>query len=304
MTKMPSRGVPPTLPLLAHKYPPHSLRSFPFLLPPPSPIINSFPVMLSAFPAFPSYDGMFGTPFSAFEGGFPPWDCQEPFFPFHENEPSFLSNKIADSDKPVMSKSGSENSYLNSGYPKSELDPNLDISSPEPPFSISTKQGQFFSPINTPPPPEPVMSNSGSENPNQNPVFSNSGSEEPDHSSPGSDETNQTGLVLDERKRRRMISNRESARRSRMRKKKHLENLRNQVNRLRIGNRELENRLRSITHHGQLVRRENDRFISESAMLRQRLWAIQQLLLVRELQPFSASAWPCNNPITSFNEQS
>lgn len=251
--------------------------------------------MLSAFPAFPSVDGMFGTPFSAFEGGFPfpPWECQEPFFPFHEHEPSFLSNKIA--DKPVMSNSGSENSHLNHGFPKSEPNPNLDISSPEPLFSFS-KQDPFFPPNNTPP--EPVMSNSGSENPNPNPFFSNSGSD-----SPGSDETNQTGLIPDERKRRRMISNRESARRSRMRKKKHLENLRNHVNRLRIGNRELENRLRVVTHHGQLVRRENDRFLSESAMLRQRLWAIQQVLLVRELQPFSAPAWPCNNTITSFNER-
>jgi len=254
--------------------------------------------MLSAFPAFPSTDGLFGTPFSAFEGGFTPWDCQEPFFPFHQQEAVIFPNKIP--HETVMSNSGSENSNLNPVFTNCEQDRNLDSSSLEPLFSFP-KLDPALSPVNTPP--EPVMSNSGSENSNPNPFISNSGSDEPDrnmdNSSPGSDETDQ---VLDERKRRRMISNRESARRSRMRKKKHLENLRNQVNRLRIGNRELENRLRLVTHHGQLVRRENDRFVSESAMLRQRLWAIHQVLLVRELQPFSASAWPCNS-ITSINEQ-
>lgn len=90
-----------------------------------------------------------------------------------------------------------------------------------------------------------------------------------------------------------------------MRKQKHLENLRNQVNRLKIGNRELMNRLRVVTHHFELARSDNDRLRSESIILRRRLWDIRQVLLVRQLQqqlPPVPSPWPCNN-FTSMNEE-
>lgn len=234
--------------------------------------------MLSTFPAmFSSSDGVFGTPFPAFEGGFTPWDCQEPPFVF----PHY------DEHEPVLC-----------------------------PVEFET--------------------NSGSDNTNPLPVDSNSGSDQPNRkrkkksmsmsgSGSGSDDTNTNPLILseqeqaqappharedcssvvDERKRRRMISNRESARRSRMRKQKHLENLRNQVNRLRVGNRELTNRVRLVTHHYQLVRNENEQLRSESVILRQRLWDIRQVLLVRQLhqqQQLTASAWPRNN-FTSINEE-
>ncbi|KDP32105.1 hypothetical protein JCGZ_12566 [Jatropha curcas] len=125
---------------------------------------------------------------------------------------------------------------------------------------------------------------------------SSSGSDEP--SEPNRSDQTSTVSVIDERKRRRMISNRESARRSRMRKQKHLENLRNQVNRLRIENRELTNRLRFVLYHCQSVRRDNDRLRSEHSMLRQKLSNIRQILMFRQLQQFT-SAWPCNNLITT-----
>lgn len=139
--------------------------------------------------------------------------------------------------------------------------------------------------------PKPVGSSSGSDEPNQsdqNPTNPNSCSDEP----------NQPLLVTDERKRRRMISNRESARRSRMRKQKHLENLRNQVNRLRIENRELMNRLRFVLYHFHCVRTDNDRLRSEYSMLRKKLSSIRQILMLRQLQQFT-SAWACNNIITT-----
>ncbi|OAY35632.1 basic leucine zipper 4 [Manihot esculenta] len=120
---------------------------------------------------------------------------------------------------------------------------------------------------------------------NPNPVNNNFNSDDPNPS---------IISVVDERKRRRMISNRESARRSRIRKQKHLENLRNQVNQLRVENRALMNRLHSVLYHYQSVQRENDQLRSEYSVLRQNLSNIRQILMLRQLQQFT-SAWPCNN---------
>ncbi|XP_077233478.1 basic leucine zipper 4-like [Tasmannia lanceolata] len=111
------------------------------------------------------------------------------------------------------------------------------------------------------------------------PVSSNSGSDESNRVL-----TNRVQVEPDERKKRRMISNRESARRSRLRKQKHLEDLRNQVNRLRTENREITNRFGSISQHLHLVRRENDRLLSESAVLRQRLSFFRRILVLRQVQ--------------------
>ncbi|KAF8410255.1 hypothetical protein HHK36_002780 [Tetracentron sinense] len=95
----------------------------------------------------------------------------------------------------------------------------------------------------------------------QNPFSLNSGSDEPNSEVSG----------LDQQKKRRMKSNRESAKRSRMRKKRHLEELRNEENRLRTENREMENRLCFISHHCQLIRRDNIELLSETILLQQRL---------------------------------
>ncbi|XP_050365435.1 bZIP transcription factor RISBZ2-like [Argentina anserina] len=142
---------------------------------------------------------------------------------------------------------------------------------------------------------KPVISSSGSDDDPKGPDRSDS-----DHAkSCPSTVTKRTMsvLVVDERKRRRMESNRESARRSRMRKQKHLENLRNQVNKLRTENRELSNRLRYVMYHFQRVRTDNERLRAEHTMLRQKLSDIRQILVFRQLQNMS-SAWPCNTVIT------
>ncbi|KAF7828596.1 thioredoxin-like protein AAED1, chloroplastic [Senna tora] len=169
--------------------------------------------MLSTLP--PS-DPLLGNPFSAFDGGFPPWEM-----------PDFSS---------------------------------------------------LFKPLPTKQPVVDVVTNSSS------------GSDEPDlqtHSAkrktPGS-EPNPADCVMEERKRRRMVSNRESARRSRMRKQRHLENLRNQVNKFRMENRELNNRLQFLLHHSNRVRTENEWLQSERTMLRQRLSTITQFLVLQQLQ--------------------
>ncbi|KAL7231629.1 hypothetical protein ACSBR2_009795 [Camellia fascicularis] len=214
---------------------------------------------LSGFPAIPSSDGLSAIQFPTFEGGFTPSDFPEPFFAFQQHEPAFFPRKP---QEPVMSNSGSDHSNPKSVISSSGSD------DPSHPNQNKTNSSSCPDDQNQPP------GSDDPNHPNQNKTNSSSCPDDP----------NQPASVIDERKRRRMISNRESARRSRMRKQKHLENLRNQVNRLSVGNREMMNRLRLVTHHSQLVRRENERLRLESAMLREKLWAVHQVLLVRELR--------------------
>ncbi|KDP41589.1 hypothetical protein JCGZ_15996 [Jatropha curcas] len=87
----------------------------------------------------------------------------------------------------------------------------------------------------------------------------------------GSEESNRVVYSVDERKRRRMISNRESARRSRWRKKRHVENLTVQVNRLGIQNQELKKRLGSVLDHCHVLWRENNQLTTEYLALQARL---------------------------------
>ncbi|XP_057448013.1 basic leucine zipper 43-like [Lotus japonicus] len=74
--------------------------------------------------------------------------------------------------------------------------------------------------------------------------------------------------VIDERKHRRMISNRESARRSRMRKQKHLDELWSQVVRLRTENHNLVDRLNHVSESHDRALQENARLKEETSDLR------------------------------------
>ncbi|CAN4092186.1 unnamed protein product [Withania somnifera] len=107
--------------------------------------------------------------------------------------------------------------------------------------------------------------------------------EHPVQSTSGS-ETTRLVSSLEERKRCRRISNRESARRSRFRQKKHFDNLTDQVNRLKLENRELKNRLCVVTHHCQVAQSETDRLILESIVLQQQLAGLCQILNPMQLQ--------------------
>ncbi|GAA0169302.1 hypothetical protein LIER_23820 [Lithospermum erythrorhizon] len=93
----------------------------------------------------------------------------------------------------------------------------------------------------------------------------------PVQSTSGSSETNRSVYSFEERKRRRMISNRESARRSRWRKKRQLEDLTNEANRLKVQNRELKNRLSLISYEYFMVQRDSSRLFAESIELKQKL---------------------------------
>ncbi|KAL7085341.1 hypothetical protein ACP275_14G276700 [Erythranthe tilingii] len=96
--------------------------------------------------------------------------------------------------------------------------------------------------------------------------------------SSSSSETNRSIYTVEERKHRRMASNRESARRSRRRKKTHVENITNEVNRLKIENRELKNMLCVLSHDCHLVQSDSDRLLSESIYLQHKLAGLHQIL--------------------------
>ncbi|CAA0828798.1 basic leucine-zipper 42 [Striga hermonthica] len=81
--------------------------------------------------------------------------------------------------------------------------------------------------------------------------------------------------IIDERKQRRMISNRESARRSRMRKQRHLDELWSQVVRLRTENHNLIDKLNHMSESHERVVQENTRLKEETSDLRQMLMDLQ-----------------------------
>ncbi|GFP99946.1 basic leucine zipper 43 [Phtheirospermum japonicum] len=202
--------------------------------------------MLSTFLATFSSESLLGDPFPLFEPGFPTWENHEPVFPFHLPPPQ--------EDDPVVFTPQSSHEPVSSGS---------DTSNPAP----SPGSGE---------PIRDYTKNLSSGSDELDRMKSNS-------KGSGCGGTSLLGTTIDERKRRRMISNRESARRSRMRKQKHVDNLRNQVNRLKVENRELMNRLRWVVHHTRLFWTENEYLRSESVVLRQRLWDIRQVLLARQL---------------------
>nr|XP_043618196.1 basic leucine zipper 4-like [Erigeron canadensis] len=148
------------------------------------------------------------------------------------------------------------------------------------------------------PPQSPILFPPGSDNSN---ILKTNTS----NSSSDSETNTWEAIIKDERKRKRKISNRESARRSRLRKQKHLENLTNQVTRYKSGNQELINRLRFVNQNWQIVRHENERMRVESVMLQQKLYNLHQLLVVPDFHqvPILQSAWPCNNNVTTIIEQ-
>ncbi|BAT75707.1 hypothetical protein LR48_Vigan01g199600 [Vigna angularis] len=134
--------------------------------------------------------------------------------------------------------------------------------------------------------PKPVTSSSGSDKPEPEPA-------EPDQP---------VVSVVDERKLRRMISNRESARRSRMRKQRHLENLRNQLNKCRVENRELNNRLQFVLHHCNRLRTENEWLRSQRTLLLQKVANLTQILIFQQFQQPISPAWTCNTSLIPINQ--
>jgi chromosome segregation ATPase len=85
-------------------------------------------------------------------------------------------------------------------------------------------------------------------------------------------------VVMDQRKRKRMLSNRESARRSRMRKQKHLNDLMEQVAQLRKENNHILTTISVTTQHFVNVEAENSVLRAQMGELSQRLQSLNDIL--------------------------
>ncbi|KAF0909968.1 hypothetical protein E2562_001221 [Oryza meyeriana var. granulata] len=94
---------------------------------------------------------------------------------------------------------------------------------------------------------------------------------------------------VDERRLRRKISNRESARRSRARKQRHLDELRARAERLRCCNRELAARRHAARGPVALVRLANAQLRAEAAALGRRLAARSRSASSTTRRPAAAS---------------
>lgn len=114
--------------------------------------------------------------------------------------------------------------------------------------------------------------------------------------------------VMDERKRKRMQSNRESARRSRMRKQKHLDDLKGQVAQLKKDNSEILSTI-NITHQRYLAVESNNSILRARVIeLSQRYQSLNDILNNMNLSTdgfeyldFGTSIDPFMNPMNCFS---
>ncbi|XP_068663075.1 bZIP transcription factor 53-like [Aristolochia californica] len=88
--------------------------------------------------------------------------------------------------------------------------------------------------------------------------------------------------LMDQRKKRRMLSNRESARRSRMKKQQHLDDLINQAAKLKNENSETLSRVNVATHHFMKVDAENTVLRTQVMELTERLQSLNSVLRFME----------------------
>lgn len=88
----------------------------------------------------------------------------------------------------------------------------------------------------------------------------------------------ETHPVIDQKKRKRMISNRESARRSRMRKQKHLDDLMAQKRQLRTDNDQLFTAINITTQIHSEIEAENSILRAQVAELSQRLESLNEII--------------------------
>lgn len=113
-----------------------------------------------------------------------------------------------------------------------------------------------------------MASSSGTTSSGSSMMLNNSGSEE------------DLQVMIDQRKRKRMISNRESARRSRMRKQKHLDDLVSQVTQLRKENQQILTTVNLTTQRYLTVEAENSVLKAQVEELSNRLESLNEIIEV------------------------
>ncbi|KAF6163082.1 hypothetical protein GIB67_001410 [Kingdonia uniflora] len=90
-------------------------------------------------------------------------------------------------------------------------------------------------------------------------------------------------LMLDERKHRRMQSNRESARRSRQRKQKYLDGLTSQLTQLRKENNQILGGMKITTQHYVNIESENSVLRAQMGELSHRLHSLNEIVQVLDV---------------------
>ncbi|KAH0464385.1 hypothetical protein IEQ34_007171 [Dendrobium chrysotoxum] len=110
----------------------------------------------------------------------------------------------------------------------------------------------------------------------------------------GSEENLQA--LMDQKKRKRMISNRESARRSRLRKQKHLDDQMAQVSQLKKDNSHILTALNLRTQHYHAVEAENSVLRTQAMELTSRLNSLTEILHCMSAESQLMSSEPVFNP--------
>lgn len=106
--------------------------------------------------------------------------------------------------------------------------------------------------------------------------------------SSGSDGGDPRSATVDERKRKRMLSNRESARRSRMKKQKQLEDLTNETSRLQMANSQLVQSISSKEQAYVAIESMNNILRAQAMELTERLRSLNSVLqIIEEVSGFS-----------------
>ncbi|KAL0911136.1 hypothetical protein M5K25_019252 [Dendrobium thyrsiflorum] len=106
----------------------------------------------------------------------------------------------------------------------------------------------------------------------------------------------------DQHRIRRMILNRESARRSHMLKQRHIKDLRQQIDRHQLENRALADRFSAISRCCASLFRENERLAKEPAVLVRRLSELRCTLFLRQLQHLFSPPFTIGDGIVGANE--
>ncbi|KAL3515959.1 hypothetical protein ACH5RR_022861 [Cinchona calisaya] len=93
-----------------------------------------------------------------------------------------------------------------------------------------------------------------------------------------SSESDQKYAMMDEKKRKRMISNRESARRSRMRKQKQMQDLTDEMGRLEVAKNGIVGKVDEITEKYMAYAAENDVLRAQLMELTERLRSLNDVI--------------------------